>query len=368
METDDSSQAIKKLEEKNLLYKKRSTGSFVFKTRAGTELKSEVKRLREIKGENINYAKVLSDVAGDYFIIPRRYNTVYKMTRYFSCEYMKADVFLNIDNSKTLLDGIPGDGKVIKLFDFSKINQKKVENHIKELGDKRLVVVCPTKALNDKESMRDFEIIKEIQENQVFRNNHEILVKELPLLLEDLTAELENTLISLYEMEKSTKVFFFDGESVVKKSAACEEEAVNACCEIVYNKTAIINNEMINRSILNTAQTRKARINVVNAILKHIDDEEFYSGSNQEATIYRALFCQTGLVGGELSEAMCDIITEINLFIDSCCDERISVARLINRLISAPYGLRMGVIPCYLAYVLSKRKEDIVVYFSNKEV
>ena len=37
------------------------------------------------------------------------------------------------------------------------------------------------------------------------------------------------------------------------------EKAVNECCEIVYPKTILINNEMVNRSVISTAQTRKAR-------------------------------------------------------------------------------------------------------------
>ena len=33
-----------------------------------------------------------------------------------------------------------------------------------------------------------------------------------------------------------------------------------------------------------------------------------------------------------------------------------------------PYGMREAVIPVYLAYVLSNRKEDIVVYFEDTEM
>ena len=40
----------------------------------------------------------------------------------------------------------------------------------------------------------------------------------------------------------------------------------------------------------------------------------------------------------------------------------------MNRLLYEPYGMRAGVIPVYLSYVLSKRKEDIVVYFIKQEI
>lgn len=50
---------------------------------------------------------------------------------------------------------------------------------------------------------------------------------------------------------------------------------------------------MVNRTTIGTAQTKKARINIIQAILKHEDDEEFSKGSNQEATVYGHLFCNT---------------------------------------------------------------------------
>lgn len=59
---------------------------------------------------------------------------------------------------------------------------------------------------------------------------------------------------------------------------------------------------------------------------------------------------------------------EINRYIDSCCDKKVSVKGMVYKLVKAPYGMRAGVIPFYLAYVLANRREDIIVYFSNKEV
>lgn len=125
---------------------------------------------------------------------------------------------------------------------------------------------------------------------------------------------------------------------------------------------------MVNRAEIGTAQTKKARLNIVQAILSHTDTPEFYRGSNQEATIYRSLFCVTGIVDGDIREDIQLVIDEINRYIDSCCDKKVSVKGMVYKLVKAPYGMRAGVIPFYLAYVLANRREDIIVYFSNKEV
>jgi len=54
--------------------------------------------------------------------------------------------------------------------------------------------------------------------------------------------------------------------------------------------------------------------------------------------------------------------------VDSCCDKKIPLSMLIRKLISEPYGMRVGLIPFYVAYVFANRREDIIVYFSNKEL
>lgn len=364
----DATQTIEELVKKQMIYKKSSTGSYVFKTRAGSELKSEIRKQRELKGNNINYSNVLSLVTGKYYVVPRKYNAVNMMTRYFTNEFMDADDFLNISTSEAFLDNCVGDGKVITLYSFSKIKQDVVKKHILELAEQRLVVVCPKKVLKVQKQLKDYEIIQDLRKNQVFNDNNEILKKELPLLVEDLSKELEDVLDIIYEDDSETKVFYFDGNRVKNIKNSNVEKAVNECCRSVYTRTPIINNEIVNRSEITTSQTKKSRLNVIEKVLRHEDDENYYSGSNQEATIYRSIYCKTGIATNEISGEINDVITEINNYVDSCSDEKQPISKLITILCSAPYGMRKGVIPFYLAYVLANRKEDIIVYFAGKEV
>ena len=366
----DAALAISDLVSKQLIYKKNSTGTYFFKTRAGSELRTEIKKQRELKGENVNYSRALVSVSGKYYVIPRKYNTLHTMTRYFENEYMDVDSFLSISSPEAILRDCKGDGKVITLYSFAAIKQDLIKKHILEMGDSRIVVVCPKKCLRIQKQLKDFEIIDELRNNKLFTDNNEILKKELPILEEDLVSEIEQTLFSVYEDDNDTKVWFLEDGKVKNAGVRNCEKAVNECCEIVYPKTILINNEMVNRSVISTAQTRKARQNIIRAILSHIDDEAFYAGSNQEATIYRSLFCQTGLVEGDISsdDNLNEVLKVMHEFVDSCSNSKRCVSELIGCLTASPYGMRSGLIPVYLAYVLSKRREDIVVYFADKEV
>ena len=364
----DPDQAINELKQKEFIYRKNSTDSYVFKTRAGSELKAEIRRQRELKGNNVNFPKALLEVTGKYFVIPRRYNTIKMMTRYFTNEFMHVDDFLNIESADVLIGDDTLDGKVITLYSFEGIKQESVKKHILDLADKRLVVICHKNGLKAQKQLKDYEIIRDLRDNQTFTNNNEILKTELPLLLDDLTVELELLISSVYEDDSETRVLYYDGEKVKNAKVGNEEQAVNGCCLNLYTATPIINNEMVNRSVIGTAQTKKARINIIQTILAHADTPEYYTGSNQEATIYRSLFDVTEITKGKAREDVQLVIDEINEYVNSCSDKKVSLTEIVRKLTKAPYGMRKGLIPFYLAYVFANRREDIIVYFANKEV
>ena len=368
-EVEDSSLAIAELVKSGLIYKKGSTGTFVFKTRAGSELKAELRKQREIKGGNVNVSKVLLDITGQTYYVPRKYNAIHMMTRYFVNEYMRAEDFCSISSPDAFLDNVNGDGKVVTIYSDSKIAQEVVKKHLRDLGSNRIVVVCPQKPLGCQKQIRDYEILQEIKNSSFFDNDNDILQKEIPLLSEDLIREIEKELSLIYEEDSDTKVFFCQDGKVISLSAGQEEQAVNQCCESVYFKTPIVNNEMVNRSVIRTGQTKKARLTIIQAILQHKDTEEFYSGTNQEATVYRSLFVCTGIVNQvKTNESINEVLNEINRFVDVCSERKTAISELIKTLTNEPYGMRCGLIPFYLAYILANRREDIVVYFADKEV
>lgn len=352
-----------------VIYKKGSTNSLVFKTRAGSALKTEIKRQRSIKGERINYSKVFESITKKYYIIPRKYNADHTMTRYYRHEYMSVEDFLSIADASVLFNTDSfADGKVLSLYSINKIELSKVRKHIKELNCRKLVVICPKCSFTMQKQALDYEILQELKNNSSFTADNEILKRELPILEEDLSKELEECLYKMYEEDEECKLFYQNGESMCSKNSTQLEAVVNSCCKAIYNRTPLINNEIINRHNISTSQTRKARINIIQAILEHEDHEQFYEGTNQEATIYRSLFCRTGIKEDVPSDAINEVLGIMKEFLESCSETKRSLKSMIEVLVSEPYGMRRGVLPIYLAYLLAQRNEDIVVYFSDMEV
>ena len=352
-----------------IVYKKGSTNNLVFKTRAGSALKTEIKRQRSIKGDRVNCGKVFESITKKYYIIPRKYNADHTMTRYYRHEYMAVEDFLSITDASVLFETDSyADGKVLSLYSVGKIETSKVRKHLKALDCKKLVVICPKNSFTMMKQALDYEILQELKNNTAFTTDNEILKRELPILEEDLSKELEEFLFGLYEEDDDCKAYFLNDGALSSRKGKDIEKVVNACCNSIYNKTPLINNEMINRHIISTGQTKKARLNIIQAILNHEDSESFYEGTNQEATIYRSLFCGTGIKSDTSTDEIREMLNLMTEFIESCSEQKRSLKSLVNVLISEPYGIRKGTLPIYLAYLLSLRNEDIVVYFSDMEV
>lgn len=223
VDVSDPEGIISDLLENKIIYQKGSTGTFAFKTRAGSALKAEIKRQRELKGNSVNYANALLHISGKYYVLPKKYNTKKMITRYFQHEYLDVDTFLAISNEETLLNNTPADGKVITLYSFSSAKQDKVKKHVKELASDRLVFVAPSKAIKVDKKLLDYEIIQELHDSRTFVSDNEILNRELPLLEEDITTEVEDVISDAYSREQS-KVFYYADGNVQELNGGKEEK------------------------------------------------------------------------------------------------------------------------------------------------
>ena len=108
---------------KGLIYKKGSNNCYVFKTRATSELKTEIKKRMNVKGSKANYNKILLEISDTNYILPKHYNMEYSMTRYFRYEYMSVEEFLLINELRVVLDNKNVcDGKVLVLYSTNEVD------------------------------------------------------------------------------------------------------------------------------------------------------------------------------------------------------------------------------------------------------
>lgn len=142
----NASEILNSLVAKELIYKKETNNCYVFKTRAGASLKSEIKRRRVLK-DSVNLSQVFSDVSNNQYILPKRYNNTYSMTRYFRFEYLDVVDFLKLENVDVLLhDGKFQDGKVVALYSLDNSNRtEQIMKKVAELTSYNIIVIYTEK-------------------------------------------------------------------------------------------------------------------------------------------------------------------------------------------------------------------------------
>lgn len=147
---------------------------------------------------------------------------------------------------------------------------------------------------------------------------------------------------------------------------------LSTVCDDSYDQSPQIRNEMLGRREL-TSQGAKARRELIQAMIDHADEERLgLKGFGPECAMYEAVLRHTGLhakraegwafgapkAGGSLRH----VWGSIAQFIDAASDEPVSVARLYERLVSPPIGLKEGPIPVLLVAHLLQRNDDVAIY------
>lgn len=363
---------ISGLEANGLIYKKGSTNSYVFKTRATSELKTEIKKRRDLRANKPNANKVFSDIAEVQYVLPKRYNYKYAMTRYFRYEYMDVETFMTINDLAVIMqEGGFCDGKILSLYSEEEIDYSgEVGKKVKQAAIPNLIVMLGNKIFDLSEQVQEYEVLQEIKGDAEFfkQDGYEVLEKEIPVIEEDIEKEILSYLENCFGIESGRKVFYFKDEKFKVESEKSISVIADAVAQSVYPDSIRINHELINRETLSTAQIKKARKNIIEDLLNGEDTSKYMNGTSAEATIYRAVFVGTGIRDGKYADNVERVVEIFRNYISGAGDNKRCVTDLVEQLITAPIAMRRAVIPLYLAYFLSERNEDIVIYFGDKEV
>ena len=357
----DAASVIEELETNKIIYKKGSTDRYCFKTRAGIALKKELANRRK---NSANITEIFENIGENQFVLPKKYNYDFSMTRYFRNVYMDVADFVEMEDISIILDNDKfQDGIVLYIYKKSnEISLKDIQAKIDKTQNERIVYVIANKIFKlDKTAIR-YETLLNIKKDESFLRENEVLENELNLMIEDAEIELQEFLTKTFgDLSGATKVYF-DGKKWKKTNDTAIEKIVDSVCQRIYSKTLIINNELINKQFVTTAPIKKARKIIIETLINHGDCSKFERGTSPESTIYRAVVSNS-----KLEEAN-ELMTIFDEFFDECVETKNALTNLVDIYKGKGYGMRIGVLPIILAYKLSKRSEDMVVYHLNREV
>lgn len=367
MEDDAFDRAIKDLLKKHIL-SQRDSSEYVLLTANGIDVQRSVDNYVKTSLTKINICETLSKACELGYVLPREYNDKYSMLRCFKMIYMDAKAFIQCKNGNSLLIENPYDGLIINIVSADAAIIDKVIKKIQSFTSTPQIVVCTTDLPFVYEGiLRQYEAVRKLLEN----NEDPHFVEELEVLEEDLQKRIQNAVYTMYSPSSEHSSYWTCEGSLDVSRQADLNHVISDICGRHYNRTPVVNNEMVNKRKLNT-QNVKARELVISWLFQHTEDNTIpcMEGYGPEVSIFKSAFKKTGLdLSATVNDpGMNEVLLRINEFINDSERNKSNFHALYQILMSTPYGMRRGIIPLYVAYVMRQYKESIVLYFKGKEI
>lgn len=376
---EDTRKEVEELLKKQLFIWRSKLGVYAFKNNIGINIEEELKKEIEKQPSKINNCQYLSSLSELEYVLPKSYNQVFSITRYFQYQFMTPETFLAMQQSKYLFQEKFADGKIIALVvekeseieteKETKIQIEKIKLHLQKLQEDRLIVLFPTEVFSQEYNIRKIAAIRELKENKDFLEENKVLERELELYEEDILFEINAVLEQYYLPENKKCRIFYHGKEIYLLKEQSFNHFLSEICGEYYSFSPKINHELLNICKV-TGQYLKARNNVVEKILREESFEKYKKGTSPEALIFRTALVRTGVIGKQypLDIGTGRILEELKEFFQNSGEKKHCFAELYEKLQGKDYGIRRGIMPIFLAMEFIIIADTPILYLQKKEV
>lgn len=365
--------AIKSLINNHIIIKNDSTGYYRFSLGSELDVIHKISEKKNLLNININIKNEIEKIIDLGYEIPKRYNDEFQMIRFFKKTFITTNELLNINDGNDLIKHYSSDGIILYLIYFSELEKEQVLTKIKELNNKRILVCIPNDIFEKEDDIKKYLAIQMLKSDPTFVK-YELAKQELEIIEEDIILDLKNYIRINYSIKnKKSKFYDENGRNLEINSEYYLNRKISEICFEVFNRTVKVNNELINKTVI-TSQILSAR----NKIIKYILDSEENINKfpietrGPEVTLFKATIENKDLLVSRTGndENLAAILTEIEQFIFQSEENKNCFITLYTRLYNAEYGygVRAGIIPIYLAYVIRQHIKNIIIYYMGKEI
>lgn len=226
------------------------------------------------------------------------------------------------------------------------------------------------------QALEEWECWKWVREHVTELEGDPVARQEVQARLEAARSTLERTAgpifgLSGHVLEPRASDWYFQGKRRRPTSARDFQGLLSGICEDVFCLAPALSNELLNRHNLSSAAAR-ARRNLIERIVRgHHQENLGIHGFPPEYSMYRAMLAEGGFHRrskgvwrlGPPTKAGWPAIWEVfEDFLRGARQRRKPVADLIGLLKAAPYGLRDGPIPVFLATGFLVRGHEVALY------
>lgn len=372
------SDTLEELIEKDcIVYLKRSNNYLKLKESSGTDIPGEIVAYVEKNKATLRTKDILNHSAFDSYMYPTRYNDEYEIIRYFDFEFIDSSEFWAIDDWNMRIENSSADGAIFAIIPSNRGEIKKLERALtngEELHE-RIVFIIPKQYFDIDKIALEYEAVMRLKSVIV---DDDLLADEYDIYIDDLTEVVLGYIYSFTRPEKNGASYFYAGSKLPLYRRAQMSTLLSDICERVFARTPVINNESINKNILPTVAIN-SRAKLLSGLLEdELKPNLGLTGTGQDVSVMRSTLIQTGVLQNcettpiletaPDDERMHDMLLTIQAFFaDAGANGGSNFAILYDRLTRHEnhIGLKLGVIPIYIAVILHSFKKSVTI--KNKE-
>lgn len=368
---DKFEEALNLLLKYKAIYVRKSDGHIRFFEGSDLDIDAEIEKVRGTHRykSHFNVAKILNEYFLPYPIIGNRYNDKYDMTRFFMPKYYTyKQVDKGIFWDEECEDS--GDGILALVIVENQEELNNFSNLVERINHGQVLFVCAKEPLDLKKLLFTFKALSLLKMDKKFIEQDPLVDVELEVYLDDYLDNIETDLGQLIEPRLNKADYFYRGKITERiTSRAALSRKISSICEDVFDKTPIVNNELINKTNLSTTLLN-ARKKVIDGLLqKNIKKNLGIKGHGPDMSIFRSMFASTGIyeekndvikIKQANKENFNAVLNIINNWIDNSAEAK-NFSQIYNQLLKPPYGIRLGVIPIFLAISLREHQNHSII-------
>lgn len=263
------------------------------------------------------------------------------------------------------------DGLIVYIVGDASVDRERIESKIKKFANHPQIIICISDlAFDQLEVLKRIEAISRLKDENV-QNPDPHYMEEMEIYEQDLIRRIQSHIDMMFAPRSQYSTYLNCVKLLDIDSQVRLIQTISRICNDCYNLTPVINNEMVNKNVLN-AQNIKGRDLVIQQILDYADSNVIpcMDGYGQEVSIFKSVLSRTGLDQNPRTQdaGLNEVLELIHGFIADCEVAKNNFEQLYQTLCAAPYGLRKGIIPILIAYELRQYKEGVIFYFKDKEM
>ena len=356
-----------------IVYLKRSNNYLKLKESSGVDLPKEIAKKIESNRATLNVRDILNKSAFDSFIYPTRYNDEHEITRYFDFVFISSQEFWAVENWELKIEETMADGIVYAIIPEKTSDIKDIEKAIIEgKGNNDRIVFCLPKKYVDIEKIAfEYKAVLDLKSVVV---DDDLLSDEYDIYIEDLEEVIGSYIYSYARPENGGSDYYHDGKKQAIHRKAQMSSLLSDICEKIYPHSPIINNESINKNTLPTVAINSRAKLLTGLLNTSLESNLGLSGSGQDVSIMRSTLLQTGIIEDISVEPKINLEpadeniryvlrTIQEFFVNAGVNGEQNIGELYELLTSYKHGigLKLGVVPIFIAVVLHFHRNNIVI-------